>query len=58
MDRPALWRRASEALDAADAATPIDDAGGRLKLARAERRYRTLRRRIEDGGPGGQRMLA
>ncbi|MCY3931591.1 MAG: hypothetical protein OXH70_07880 [Acidobacteria bacterium] len=57
-NRPALWKRASAALDAADAATPIDDAAGRQKLARAERRYRTLRRRIEDGRPGQQRRLA
>jgi len=56
--RPALWRRAGEALDAADAATPIADAAGRQKLASAERRYRTLRRRIEHVGPGGQRSLA
>lgn len=56
--RPELWARASEALDAADAATPIADAAGRQKLDRAERRYRTLRRRIEHTGPGGQWRLA
>lgn len=56
--RPTLWARASEALDAADAATPVADAVGRQKLARAERRYRALRRRIEHTGPGGQRSLA
>ena len=46
----ALYARAGEALDAADAATPSDDAEGRRKLAAAERRYRRVREAAGDDG--------
>ena len=42
-ERIALYQRAREALDAADAATPIEDAAGRRKLDAANRRYRHVR---------------
>ena len=49
-ERAALYARAGEALDAADAATPIDAVKERRKLAQAERRYRRVRERLGDLG--------
>lgn len=49
-ERASLYARAGEALDRADAATPIDDVDGRRKLEAAERRYRRVRRAAGDAG--------
>jgi len=45
--RPALWSRAAQAIDKADARIPIDDADGRRKLEATLRRYRRLRAELE-----------
>ncbi|MCY3972050.1 MAG: hypothetical protein OXG74_19130, partial [Acidobacteria bacterium] len=49
-ERSRLYERAAKALDAADLATPTDDAEGRRKLAAAERRYRRVRESAGDVG--------
>ena len=49
-ERAALYARAGEALDDADAATPIDAVQERQKLAKAERRYRRVRQQLGDAG--------